>query len=538
MIGLYYRLSGADGDLGKDGKDESNSIENQRSLIEEFLRKRSEFQGIPTEEFIDDGYTGTNFHRPAFERMLEQVRAGSIDTILVKDLSRFGRDYIGVGEYLEQIFPMFRIRFIAINDRYDSDNYKGTTMGLDMVVGNLVNSMYSRDAGRKLYSANMVKWKKGYSTTGRVPFGYLPDGHARYKIDPEAARTVRRIFELALEGRNTRQIADKMNEEEFLIPSVYNRERKIQHKENMNGRLNPDTIWESHMILRILRNEVYTGAMIMGQRKKISGKQKVAPKQEWFITRGVNEPIVTEEEYQDAQSVIRTVRPKSGYCIHDYALRGKLRCEHCKCIMDYQELAYESKVWCGVGRESAYSNCADTVYDMKKVEGIVFYELNRYLQLVSKVGEWLDEKEREVRKAEQLLEKRYNLDAEKLEMLTAEKMRAYENYSSGSITLEEFQRKKKQLDLKRTEIQERIEADKETVPQRIVVGDEVKEVIEQTTVVLADGLFKGKRKLTKEMVQAFIENVFIHTDGSFEIVYKCSDTLMQLVVKMQEEQRK
>lgn len=128
MIAAYQRISRADGDLGKDGKDKSNSIENQKELIQRYISCKESLQNVPVMDFVDDGYTGSNFDRPGFQQMMDGVRNGKIDTIIVKDLSRFGRDYIGVGEYMEQIFPLLGVRLIAINDNYDSNNYKGTTL--------------------------------------------------------------------------------------------------------------------------------------------------------------------------------------------------------------------------------------------------------------------------------------------------------------------------------------------------------------------------------------------------------------------------
>lgn len=130
MIAAYQRISRADGDLGKDGKDKSNSIENQKELIQRYISRKESLQNLPVMDFVDDGYTGSNFDRPRFQQMMDGVRSGKIDTIIVKDLSRFGRDYISVGEYMEQIFPLLGVRLIAINDNYDSDNYKGTTLGM------------------------------------------------------------------------------------------------------------------------------------------------------------------------------------------------------------------------------------------------------------------------------------------------------------------------------------------------------------------------------------------------------------------------
>ena len=228
MIAAYQRISRADGDLGKDGKDKSNSIENQKELILRYISCKESLQNVPVMDFVDDGYTGSNFDRPGFQQMMDGVRNGKIDTIIVKDLSRFGRDYIGVGEYMEQIFPLLGVRLISINDNYDSSNYNGTTLGMDLIVSNLVNTMYCRDAGKKLRTANRVKWRKGISTASAAPFGYQfdPNKKGSYIIDPPAAKIVRRIFDLAILGLGTREIAMALNDENAPVPSVYNREHK------------------------------------------------------------------------------------------------------------------------------------------------------------------------------------------------------------------------------------------------------------------------------------------------------------------------
>ena len=183
-LAFYLRLSLADGDLGKNNKDESNSIENQRLILQNFVESMDELDGDVT-EYVDDGHTGTNFNRPAFQAMVEDAKRGKIEVILVKDLSRIGRDYIGVGDYLEQVLPILGIRFISLNNNYDSNDYLGKTMGIDMAIHNLVNNLYSKDISKKLKSALRVKWRNGQWTGGKPPFGYLRNKETgEWLIDP------------------------------------------------------------------------------------------------------------------------------------------------------------------------------------------------------------------------------------------------------------------------------------------------------------------------------------------------------------------
>lgn len=212
-LGLYYRLSLADGDIGTDDKEESNSIENQRLLLTSFVASRDDLVG-EIKEYIDDGFSGTNFDRPAFKRMIEDAKKGIIHTIIVKDLSRLGRDYIGVGDYLEQIFPVLGVRFIAVNSMYDSNDYIGKTVGLDVSITNLVNTLYSKDLSKKYKSAVRTKWKNGSSTYGRLPLGYEkdPSNKGKWILDPEGAAIIRRVFDLALEGKDNSRIVHHLNE--------------------------------------------------------------------------------------------------------------------------------------------------------------------------------------------------------------------------------------------------------------------------------------------------------------------------------------
>lgn len=234
--------------------------------------------------------------------MMDGVRSGEIDTIIVKDLSRFGRDYIGVGEYMEQIFPLLGVRLISINDNYDSSNYNGTTLGMDLVVSNLVNTMYCRDAGKKLRTANRVKWRKGISTASAAPFGYQfdPNRKGSYIIDPPAAKIVRRIFDLAILGLGTREIAMALNDENAPVPSVYNREHKAYGKETTYT-IAPVILWDSSRVWKILTAYVYTGAMVLGKSQRlISGKKiiRIVPKGQQYITEGTHEAIVSREEFE------------------------------------------------------------------------------------------------------------------------------------------------------------------------------------------------------------------------------------------------
>lgn len=215
---IYARLSRDDGD-----KLESDSIINQKALIRDFLSKHPEFHAVS--EKTDDGYSGVNFDRPSFEKLIERIKKGKINCVIVKDFSRFGRDYIELGDYLERIFPFMGVGFISINDHYDSLEYKGTTGGLDVVMKNIVYDYYSKDLSVKVMTAKRAKMKRGLYIGGHVPYGYRrrKDDKHRIEIDPEAAEAVREIYDSAMDGMRTVDIAAQLNAKGYDTPAAYYR---------------------------------------------------------------------------------------------------------------------------------------------------------------------------------------------------------------------------------------------------------------------------------------------------------------------------
>ena len=260
-IGIYIRLSMADEDTGNGSKAESDSIGNQRMLINRYLDNHPTLSKYPRLEFADDGYTGTNFHRPQFSAMMEKVRHGEINLICVKDFSRFSRDYIETGNYLECTFPFMGVRFISINDGYDSDDYKGTTGGLEVVMRSIIYAAYSKDLSVKTTTAKIQMMKQGKYVGGYAPYGYVlhPEIRNKLKLDPEAAEVVRRVFNEALKGRNTSQIALSLNDDNIPTPGQYFKGKHPDKKKY--SRMSEKISWTASMVYKILTSYVYMKPM-------------------------------------------------------------------------------------------------------------------------------------------------------------------------------------------------------------------------------------------------------------------------------------
>ena len=517
----YLRLSIEDGD-----KAESNSIGNQRELIRDFVAERPELHLVG--EYADDGYTGTNFDRPGFQKMMDGVRSGEIDTIIVKDLSRFGRDYIGVGEYMEQIFPLLGVRLISINDNYDSSNYNGTTLGMDLVVSNLVNTMYCRDAGKKLRTANRVKWRKGISTASAAPFGYQfdPNRKGSYIIDPPAAKIVRRIFDLAILGLGTREIAMALNDENAPVPSVYNREHKAYGKETTYT-IAPVILWDSSRVWKILTAYVYTGAMVLGKSQRlISGKKiiRIVPKGQQYITEGTHEAIVSREEFEKAQLVIRNNGHRVVMGSVDFPLKGKIRCGNCRRVLGYDYKQASPIFWCREGMELiGQTQCSSEIYQASDIENTVFQALKKELSLLDSLYGDIKKEEQSLKEASRKASRRKTLMEQELKNLKGEKMRMYEEYAARTLSLDNYKNKKQECDRKIAEVQDKIEQFKAEESVKSVVPGTVRAAAEQ-----AENFLHGTR-LTASMVSAFIENVYVHEGGRIVVRFKYEQSIQDTV---------
>lgn len=296
-IAVYLRLSKEDENL----RDESNSIKNQRMLLCRYIKKN--FIQYELQEFVDDGYSGTNFLRPGITDMLEQVRQGKIDCIVVKDFSRFSRDHIELGSYLEQIFPFLGVRFISVNDNYDSADHPGSTMELNTAFKGLMYDLYSKDLSVKVKSSLQARKKQGQYACGGVPFGYMkaPDDRHRLIIAEEEAEIVRRIFVLALKGKTSVEIARLFNQEKVPTPAEF-RIKKGQAGRKMSENR---PRWTHPFICTVLRNPVYAGDMVYDkyEKEEVGGKKHLKPRSEWKIYRDHHPAIIPRDIFDKMQSL-------------------------------------------------------------------------------------------------------------------------------------------------------------------------------------------------------------------------------------------
>ena len=321
----YVRLSHEDGD-----KEESNSVTGQKDLIRDYLSCHPELRECGMK--VDDGFTGSNFQRPAFQSMIDDIKAGKCNCVVVKDLSRFGRDHLEAGEYIERIFPFLGVRFIAINDHYDSLHRNPESDELIIPFKNLIN----RDASIKIRSQLEIKRKRGDFIGSFAVYGYQkdPEDHHRLVVDDCAASVIRDMFRWKLEGISAADIADKLNEAGILTPLDYKMHQGMRY--NTPFRTKADSVWSANMVLRILQNPIYIGTLAQGRVTTPSYKVKRLvrkPREEWAVLENHHEAIVDPADFEVVQRVLAmdTRTSVSGKAVELFS--GMVFCGECGASM-------------------------------------------------------------------------------------------------------------------------------------------------------------------------------------------------------------
>lgn len=532
-VGMYLRLSQED-KIKKEK--ESNSIENQRSIIKNYIDKNDDLVFI--NEYVDDGFTGTSFNRPGFQKMLEDLKNSKIDTIIVKDLSRFGRNYIEVGKFLEETFPTMRVRFISIIDNIDS--FKNPESSSSMLVNfrNLINDEYARDISRKIKSVYRVKQTKGEYIAARVSIGYMKDSNEKYKliVDSGGAKIVKLIFELALDNKTPIMISDYLNERKIPTPSQYKKQMGKAYKTNIVTEENVDDMkWTPSMVSNILRNRIYTGDTVQNKKSKISYKLKKrvdVAEEDLIIVENTHEALVSKEDFNWIQeryfSKIIQVRRKN----HDYALfSGFLICNDCHRGLYYLESRRPRKdgsrlkyYICGTNKVNSKKCTPHSIRENDLIE-IVKKSINNQIKLVTKLNnelELISKNKKSSIKGDVLLERKNQLleEVNKKMML---KQSLYSDWKENTITFDEFKDYSNSYNNEICDIKQTIK----------LIDEELEELnnIPNYQIELIN-LFNDKEQfneIDRNILFKFIDYIYISEDKKVEIVFKYQDVFLNLL---------
>lgn len=502
---FYIRLSREDGD-----KEESDSVSNQKKLLTGYMDGCEELYLYDI--YIDDGYTGTNFDRPGFRRMMEDIQSGNVKCVLVKDLSRFGRDYIDTGRYLERIFPELGVRFISVTDGIDSVSH-----AYDMLlpIKNIFNEQYARDISRKIQATMKSKQKAGEFIGAFACYGYKKSSVNRNKlvIDEAAAENVRKVFELFADGKSKQEIADIFNKEGILSPSEYKR-RNGENYRNGN-RVESSRGWTYSTIHQMLGNEIYTGSMVQGKKhQNMRSRQRTVAKKDWIIVQGTHEPVVSREIWDKTRKLLKQNRKKASAKYEENIFSGLIFCGDCKknMILNHWKRSdgtISACFYCGTYKRKGRGFCtphkipADILKKIITKEILNLWNNSKKLEDLVKTSLQLNEQEenrrrrREFQNAEACFCRLQNL-----------KKSAYEDYRDNLISKEEFISYSQNYVEKMDFFKKRMELlkDQEYHEEKEISS---REFIEQLQ----------SRQLDRRLLQEMISCIYIYKDKCLEIVY-------------------
>lgn len=477
---MYLRLSRDDSVKEEQGsrgasKAESNSIGSQRELIRSFLNGQDDMELY--DSYVDDGFSGSNFNRPEFKRMMEDIEAGRVNCVVVKDLSRFGRDYIEAGRYLEKIFPALGVRFIALTDHYDSLSADTGERQIVLPVKNFINDSYCRDISTKVKSQLAVKRKSGECLSPFAVYGYRksPEDRNKLVVDEYAAEIVRRIFRWKIEGMAVAAIAKKLNELHILSPSEYKRSLGLNYRGGFAG--GSGSQWGSSSIKRILTDEVYLGHMLQGKTEKINYKVKKSigkPREEWVRVENTHEPIISEGDFEAVQNLLKTdgrISPENG-SVNPFM--GLLFCGDCGEQMIRRTVKYKgsARVYYICSTKNRGEGCSRHSVEETVLKDLVGTAVRRYVNdflAQEKLFEQAREKEtnmeavagcqRELVRLKQEQDKYYGLCAG-----------LYEDLAQNVVTKEEFERLHREFQRKAEEVSKAQEQQQGLIKKMLLSG--------------------------------------------------------------------
>ena len=515
---IYIRLSREDGD-----KEESDSVGNQKKLLTDYVNGQNEL--VLYDVYVDDGFTGTNFNRPAFKRMLKDIKAGKVNCVIVKDLSRFGRDYIDTGRYLERDFPEMGVRFISVTDSIDS-----MKQAYDMLlpIKNIFNEQYARDISKKVQTAVKTKQEAGEFIGAFTSYGYKksPVDKNKLVIDEYSADVVRKIFSLYIQGYGKQKIAKLLNEEGILCPSEYKRAMGLNYH-NPN-RLESTTYWSYSTINSILHREMYVGNMVQGTKhQRMRSKQKKMAKEDWIIVEDTHEPIIDKETWEKAQSLLHKRTRELDLETNKNIFAGFVKCGDCGRAMakNMWRRADGSKtysLYCGTYKRNGKQYCTPHTLPMAVLEQIVLEDLKTLVQNVGDLRELVSAQHLSASKMKRVTDTEISKIRSELERVKRLKQSVYEDYKEELITKEEFlsyredYQKKEELYSKQIEALE--EKKNDSITDDVFDTPWLKRLLE----------LKDIEKLDREIVVEMISEIKVYENRKIKITYNFSNELEHL----------
>lgn len=532
--GLYIRLSKEDGDKG-----ESYSVTSQREILNEYIKQHSDIELF--DYYIDDGWSGTNFNRPSFQRMMQDIYDGKVNCVIVKDLSRFGRNYTDAGNYIDNVFVRLNVRFIALNNGVDSvsNTMNAATKCITVGVQNVINESVAATTSVNVRGTLNVSRKQGKFIGAFACYGYLKDPDDRHKliIDEEVAPVVRQVYKWFIDGKSVIGIAKELNTLGIPNPSTYKKLKGMNYKHNS---VNNDGLWCQTTVRRMLTNEMYIGNMVQGKNTTISYKIKQCrsvPKSDWIIVENTHEPIIDRESFDKAQSLFNRNSRTAPTKTEVELFSGFVKCANCNRAMSKKMNKHSYGTYkyyrCVTTNKMDSNACSHHSIRIDMLEKAVLGAIQTMVDTAIELDDVLDKiNEKADNRGESLAKRSMEKLIAEREQIKAMMLDLYPDWKSGAITKEEYLTLKENMSKKVIKLDERI-----SEFEKMLDSDNKNQIAENDFI---SSLKKyGKiDKLTRPILTELVDSILVHTKEKITINFKFQDAYEQLVDYIEETKQK
>ena len=524
-VGAYTRRSFDDME-----DSESNTITNQKDLIKNYIK--NEPNTVIVDFYDDDGYSGTTFNRPGFQRLFKDIVNGEVNTIIIKDLSRLGRNYTEVGKYIENIFPIYNVRIISINDNLDSWKDPKTIDSMIVPIKNLMNDEYARDISKKVKTAYATMAKNGKYASGTPPYGYSidPDDKHHLIINKEEAKIVKRIFKMTLNGDGRMKICKYLNENGILCRKEI--QRRIKHKLTLNPfEIDSRYIWSLSTIGRILSSETYIGNLEQNKTTSVSYKNRniiYKPKEDWIIVPNTHEPIISKDIFLKVQNIIsgRNFKKKQP---KNYSVYEKIiKCADCGRAMyrvdDFRDNRNTSNYYC-MSYMHLGKVCTKHKIKTETLNKLVIEAIKTQIKLVVELNKSLEKLhiDENIENINSNYDNAISKLNKEIDSLRENKKSKYEEWKFEKISKDDFLKYSNDVENRIKEI------NNETEKLRINHDRSIKESRLDTSWINHFKRNSKIKKINKKVLKELIECIYVHEKSHINIVFKYKDEFIETI---------
>ncbi len=523
-LGEYIRLSKEDINRGKD---ESNSVVNQKRLLDDYYRQHiDEFESDP-EQYVDDGFTGTDTNREGFQKLLADIYAKKVNCVIVKDLSRLSRNYTEAGSLIENLFVQMNVRFISLAEGVDSVRNPDSVSSILVPITNVINDQYCYQTSKKIRQVFDYKRRNGEFIGAFAAYGYLKDPCDKHAlvIDEEAAGVVRNIFTWFLDGMSKNAIVRKLNSQGIPCPSAYKRSKGLSYQNPQSAQ---KPLWGLQTITGILKNPTYTGDMVQGRQRIKSYKihtQENVPQSEWFVVKNTHEPIISRETFAKVQELLKRDTRTGPQQTTLYLFSGFLRCADCGKAMGRSKAKNHVYYFCRTYKDQSKAACTKHSIKHEKLEAAVLYAIQQqvylavhYAQSIEHLNSSPFKKSQSIRLASLIQSKQ-----RELAKVMRYKQSLYQDWKDGEINHKDYRHMS-------ADYEEQAAAINEVIDNLTVEKAELENGINaESPCLTAFKKYENIDSLTREVLIELVEQIKIHENGNISVSLKFADQFRRMM---------